>query len=405
MTTLANFPAYRGVGAQNEIFDFASDPPGGSFTEAGDGDDIVDAGNGADTAYGQGGNDTFIGFGGNDTIYGDFGVDDDGTQGEGADFIVAMDGNDVVFASFGNDYVNGGAGADRIDGGRGDDLVYGAQGDDVIYGRDGDDILFGGTASTINLTYVSSAAADTNGITDTARAPITYSPTFVNNAGVTPVITVNTGSDYLSGGAGNDTIDGGDGIDTMLGGTGDDTFFVDELADIVVERAGEGTDIVRTRGGYALATGTHIERLTADDTAQVLNFNLFGNELAQEILGNAGKNRINGLGGADIISGFAGNDTFVYSSSAYSGVGAARDTILDFEDFGDDDTIDLSGFAGTLVFMGDAAFDGLNQVRAIQSGADVLIQINAYGNLAADVEILLANTDLSTVTASDFLLV
>lgn len=82
----------------------------------------------------------------------------------------------------------------------------------------------------------------------------------------------------------------------------------------------------------------------------------------------------------------------------------ARDVILDFEDFGNNETIDLSGFAGTLSFVGAAGFSGANQVRAVQNGSSVLIQINVGGSLAADGEIMLTNTLLSTVNASDFLL-
>ncbi|WP_114943605.1 cadherin domain-containing protein [Microvirga calopogonii] len=57
-------------------------------------------------------------------------------------------------------------------------------------------------------------------------------------------------SDQLYGGANNDTLDGGAGADRMVGGTGDDVYYIDDLNDVVVEAAGEGTDtvVIRVRG-------------------------------------------------------------------------------------------------------------------------------------------------------------
>ena len=50
------------------------------------------------------------------------------------------------------------------------------------------------------------------------------------------------GNDVLVGGAGNDYLDGGTGADTLIGGAGDDTYIVDDPGDVVIEKAGGGTD-------------------------------------------------------------------------------------------------------------------------------------------------------------------
>ena len=44
----------------------------------------------------------------------------------------------------------------------------------------------------------------------------------------------------LQGGAGNDVLDGGAGGDRLEGGLGNDTFIVDDVADKVVEKTGQG---------------------------------------------------------------------------------------------------------------------------------------------------------------------
>ena len=81
--------------------------------------------------------------------------------------------------------------------------------------------------------------------------------------------------------------------------------------------------------------------------------------------------------------------------------------IYDFDDNGDD-YIDLSLIPGVTTFIGTAAFTAAGQVRAVQAGADVLIQINTSGTSGAESEILIANATLGNgagqVWTNDFLL-
>lgn len=182
-------------------------------------------------------------------------------------------------------------------------------------------------------------------------------------------------------------------------------FVVDSQSDVVVEAGGGGSDWVIARSSYALPTsGAEIERLSTFSPGSTTAINLTGNSYGQQIEGNNGANRIAGRGGADRLEGRDGNDIFEFDSVAETGKGATRDQIVDFEDFGDNETIDLSGFAGTLSFIRDDPFSAVNQVRAIQQGADVLIQINTSGTSGAEGEILLLGTQLATIDASDFIL-
>ena len=120
------------------------------------------------------------------------------------------------------------------------------------------------------------------------------------------------GDDLLIGNAGNDNLDGGVGNDTMYGGAGDDTYVVDSLLDVVSEQSKSlgiddgGNDRVFSTVNYTL--GAYIESLNLDGTA---NINGTGNELQNNIYGNAGNNVISGMDGNDKLKGMAGDDTLI----------------------------------------------------------------------------------------------
>ena len=231
MGTIPGFPAYRGVSTRNEVFDYSSLAPGGSFVEAGDGDDYVFPSSGKDSIYGQGGRDLIRAQSGDDVIYGDYTVDDTATptpagftQAAAADLIDAGTGDDVVYASNGNDYVWGEEGRDLIFGGSGDDLLLGGADDDRVYGEAGNDVIYGGGTQTVDNAFFAPITTDFNGLNDVAIGPVVRdantSASFSNQS-------TGTGNDVLDGGAGNDIIIAQDGNDTAYGGDGDDA--IDEI--------------------------------------------------------------------------------------------------------------------------------------------------------------------------------
>jgi Ca2+-binding RTX toxin-like protein len=112
------------------------------------------------------------------------------------------------------------------------------------------------------------------------------------------------GNDTLIGGLGADLLDGGTGADTLIGGTASDTYVIDNVTDIVVERAGEGNDLVRSSVTFTL--GDNVERLTLTGVAAV---NGTGNALANTLTGNAAANVLAGSTGNDTILGAGGTDT------------------------------------------------------------------------------------------------
>lgn len=182
------------------------------------------------------------------------------------------------------------------------DYLFGNVTNDILSGLGGDDRLYGGAGND----------------------------TLLGGAGV----------DQLDGGAGNDTLDGGLGADAMIGGSGNDLYVVDDVGDGVTEQAGQGTDTVQSSITYAL--GANVENLTLVGGAAI---NGTGNSFNNIIVGN---------GSANVLTGGAGNDTYV--------VGAG-DTIVEAASAGTDIVqTDMSWTLGTnlekLVLTGTSAIDG-----------------------------------------------
>lgn len=175
--------------------------------------------------------------------------------------ITGTKADDILTGTAGNDDIKGLAGNDQIDGDLGDDVLAGGEGDDVLVGGDG-----------------------------------------------------------------NDTLDGGLGADQMEGRAGADTYYVDDENDLVVEsqdlnhptalrsssvpEVGTLADTVIARISFGLPAG--VENLQLASDAGDLNGD--GNDLANQLLGNAGNNLFRGLGGDDLIDGGAGRDTVAFAS-------------------------------------------------------------------------------------------
>jgi Ca2+-binding RTX toxin-like protein len=90
----------------------------------------------------------------------------------------------------------------------------------------------------------------------------------------------------------------------MIGFTGDDFYRVDNTLDEAVELAGQGIDTVLASVGHFL--GPDLEWLVLDAVAGDI-FGV-GNPLANEVRGNAGRNRLIGHGGDDTLRGGDGPD-------------------------------------------------------------------------------------------------
>ena len=175
-----------------------------------------------------------------------------------------------------------------------DDILVGAKyGDDGGYSAGEVYVIFG-RAPTTAVTRTGSAADQT-----------------IRGGAFNDVLSGLGGSDKLFGAAGADTLDGGSGADVLTGGIGNDTYKVDNVGDVIVEAAGEGSDSLASAFSYVLAAGVSVETLGTTNASSTTALNLTGNEINNSIFGNAGVNVLNGGAGNDSLNGLAGNDTLI----------------------------------------------------------------------------------------------
>lgn len=190
----------------------------------------------------------------------------------------------------------------------------------------------------------------------------------------------------VSMGAGNDVFDGRGGI--HLGGV----------------FAGAGADV--------LTGGSNGDRMAGGDNADVIRTNAGDDVLAggagnDALFGGDGDDALVGGLGIDRLTGGRGADMFDFNTVSTSITGA-RDVIADFQRGSDDfDVVSIDARANAagnqaFVFIGAAAFTAQGQIRIIVQGANVVVQANTSGTLAADFEVFVLG--VGTLAAGDFLL-
>lgn len=412
---------------------------GGDDTlDGGDGNDTLNGGEGADTITdGAGSDHVDAGAGDFDTIYASIGAGSDSYDGgDGLHDLVnysnALAGVQVslgkgvatsiqsgdaagigtdhlaniedIYGSAFDDILTGNAQANSLYGRDGNDVLNGGDGNDVISGGEGDDVFNGGsgidrvsyTSSSVGV-HVSLAvttAQDTGQGQDTITGVENIYASFYDDD-----LTGNSaanfiwgfdGNDRLSGGGGADTlwgdigddyIDGGSGADEMEGGTGNDIFIVDNVGDVLVENAGEGTDTVSSSINFTL--GDNLENLTLagasplSGTGNALANILTGNDAANHLYGLDGKDTLYGGAGKDVLDGGLGNDTMrggigddsyvvdSISDRAIENAGEGTDTVMATATFTLGDNLENLTLTGSLAINGTG-----NALDNIITGSD-----------------------------------
>ncbi|QOL49084.1 beta strand repeat-containing protein [Massilia litorea] len=319
--------------------------------------------------------------------------------------LFGLEGKDTLAGLYGNDTLDGGLGADLMQGGYGDDAYIVENAGDVVeeLAGAGTDTVYSSidytlTANVENLTLT--GTDDLNGAGNALNNIITGNSgnntaaagdgadTVYAGAGKDSISGGNgndvlygeAGDDQLFGDAGNDIVNGGAGADRMAGGLGDDTFVVDDNGDLVVEAAGEGTDLVQSSITYTLTD--NVENLTLTGT---LDIDGNGNELANIINGNTGANVLDGKAGNDTINGNLGNDTLI---------GGDGDDTLN-GDLGDDR---LQGDAGKDLLNGGVGADSMaggteDDVYVVDNAGDLVVENAGEGSDTVQSSITYTLTD------------
>jgi Ca2+-binding RTX toxin-like protein len=213
------------------------------------------------------------------------------------------------------------------------DEIRGLDGNDTLFGLDGDDVLLGHAGT---------------------RFVIDNDTLFGGN-----------GNDRLDGGVGNDTLFGGAGDDLLVSGTGTDRY-----------DGGSGVDTLEIGGHGAgtrvdLAAGQMVFGALTETVFSIENVN--GSIFADQLIGDAAGNRLEGRNGNDLLVGGNGDDVLL---------GGAASDVLD-GGFGRDildggTEVDTAVFTSLDVDPGVPFFQNLETGQAGVVGAvplDTLISI------------------------------
>lgn len=300
--------------------------------------------------------------------------------GSGVDMLIGHAGDDRLSGGAENDFLHGRAGNDWLDGGAGNDLLDGGTGADRMIGGTGDDIY---RVDDIGDKVIEKPGEGY----DRVESTIDFDMAGLNVEELRLTGSANVSAfgsaaaDTIVGNDGNNVIDGRGGADIMRGGRGDDVYYVDNSADKVIELqgAGQGNDIVYASVSYDLAA-TFVETLRLTGTSDT---NAMGNSQINTLYGNAGNNILDGRGGADLMVGGLGNDTYYVDhvgDRVVERAGEGNDTVyaaIDFDLAGTHvETLRLTGRADLSAFGSngnDALFGNAgNNVLDGRGGADVM---------------------------------
>ncbi|MDC7827074.1 M10 family metallopeptidase, partial [Pseudomonas sp. BLCC-B13] len=194
--------------------------------------------------------------------------------------------NNSLYGFAGNDRLDGGAGGDNLRGGEGNDIyVVDNVGDSILeWQNEGTDTVHSSISWTLGTELENLLLIGTNAINGTGNA--------LDN--------------QITGNSANNVLNGGAGADTLIGSLGNDTYVVDNVADVVTELAGQGTDTVSSNIAWSL--GAELENLILTGAASI---NGTGNALRNSLTGNNGNNILDGGAGTDTLAGGLGNDTYI----------------------------------------------------------------------------------------------
>lgn len=291
--------------------------------------------------------------------------------------INGLGGNDTIRGTGGIDTINGGAGNDtiRLEATSSGSFIDGGTGTDTL------EIFFA------NLSLGSLSGIEAVNLLGNAQLTLT-SAQFASGLAPNSMLS-GAGTIFVNMSLGNQsvlaramTVLGGSTLDMVINGTSG--------VDVIKASLGVGTTIIGDAG-----------------TDQ-----LVGGGLGDVILGGGEIDKIRGDGGADFLNGGAGADVFKYRNVSDSGTGANADTIADFLsgtdrlNFGRIDPDVVTPGDQAFAYIGTAAFanNGTAQLRWVDLGADIRVEVDVNGDTVADMHVLLQFAGAGVLTVADFVL-
>lgn len=305
-----------------------------------------------------------------------------------ANRIVLLAGADKFNGSSAPEIIDGGSGINALDGGGGVNTV--------VYARQTKPVKVTLNGSAQAIVYIGGNAQDT----------------ILNIANVAGGLAANN----LTGDLSDNVLFGGPLGDTFDGGGGSNT------VSYLTSRVGVLANLTSPSGNLGAAKGDtyrNIQNLEGSELADTI----YGNGIANVLMGRKGRDSLYGQGGndvligglgVDILYGGAGSNIFQYRSLREMPVGAsasATESIMDFKP--SNDKIDVSYIDGksnvgglqSLIFIGPSAFSGTaGQLRSFVSGQDCYVQGDVNGDRRPDFSIRLAGvTNANQITLNNFI--
>ena len=250
-------------------------------------------------------------------------------------------GNDVIVAFGGDDTINAGSGNDRICAGTGDDTIKDQGGKDRALGQNGADTLLqsavvdngdllSGGPGTDEVSYFQRTSVVKVSLNNTAddgkpgENDRVFDVEDVTGGQANDVILGSNGPNRLAGGQGKDRIEDLAGADTVFGNIGEDTFVMRNTPDVGdVFDGGGGTDLATytSRPGNVFLSLNGI----ADDGGGGEGDNLIAIE---NLTGGAGKDKLNGNSGPNVLIGGVGNDEIIDQGGADNVIGGKGNDVF-----------------------------------------------------------------------------
>ncbi len=342
---------------------------------------------GRDNAY-----DILIGGSGNDTLNGgntDFSSNTDTLMGGAGNdtYIIDTTTSSDYFANFVSIVEDAGAGTDTVDL-RGNSYSYSSSYSYTLGANIENVVVTSGTVSEGSYIYGRYVYGNSlnNSMIGGVGGDTFYASTgndTLNGGDGDDALHGEDGTDSLIGGGGDDTLYASDSsTDVLVGGTGDDIYFVN-TGDKITELAGGGTDTVYYSGTTDFGMSAELDNFYLTSTASGLK--IFGNAIANLMVGNInastlsagdGDDSIFGGAGSDVLSGGNGDDVL---GSVNEMIGGTHNTVdwLNTDEADESGNDSLYGGAGNDWLGGGTGIDKLD-------GGDGNDWLGEVGNSTAD---------------------